>query len=314
MSRMTTVIGGLMVVAGLAATDAGAATSLQSTSAARVRTGPGSGYAAIGTVPAGHGIVGIAKYGSYWKVWYDGRTGYTYGPDYHGVGGSYGAKVARDYVYVRKGPSTGYSILGRAYRGQIYRRITSSGSWTKVYFKGTTGWAPTAAVTKVALSGSGAWVSAPSRLALTWYKQQTSYWCGPTTVQIVAKYLTDNTYTQYSIARAIGTGTGGTSTSESLYGLRRFADSGYFKYRNFSPSRIIGNINRFRPVPLPFQCRYLAYTGRRYVRHISPIKGYTSSGYIVCDTAWGDNKYASNAEMYNANRYWGGGEELLIRY
>ena len=51
-------------------------TALKSTTSLNVRTGPGTGYTVMGLVPAGHVYVGIAKSGDWWKVNYDGRTGW----------------------------------------------------------------------------------------------------------------------------------------------------------------------------------------------------------------------------------------------
>ncbi len=57
----------------------------------------------------------------------------------------------------------------------------------------------------------------------------------------------------------------------------------------------------------------MSYSRYSSAKHISPIKGYTSTGYVICDTAWGSTKYATNGEIYNATRYFGS-YALLVRF
>lgn len=305
-------VGIVMTLAAAAGVEA--ATALKASATAAVRTGPGSGYTKIGSIPAGHSYVGISKTSSgWWKIYFDGRTAYTYAGNWRGVSGTTGVKVTSDSLNVRSGPGMGYAIVGKIYQGQIYRWATLSNGWYKIYFGGTLRYVKAYYVTRVSLSGSTTTTStAVTRIDLPWYKQQTGYWCGPTTVQICTKYLTGRYYYQSYLANWLNTDRGGTSLSASLRGMRYFTRQAYTN-SSYSRARIIKNIQNKRPVPLAFVCRLVSYSRYSSAKHISPIKGYTSTGYVICDTAWGNNKYASNGEVYNATRYFGS-YALLVRF
>lgn len=49
-------------------------------------------------------------------------------------------RVTTATLNVRSGPGTGYSILGTVSRDQVYVRIAESGAWSKIYYRGNTGW------------------------------------------------------------------------------------------------------------------------------------------------------------------------------
>ncbi len=317
---MMTIKQGFVGIAMTLAAAAGveAATCLKATATASVRTGPGSGYALLGKVPAGHQYVGISQSNGWWKIYFDGRTAYTYRTAWKGVAGTTGVKVNIDMLNVRSGPGLGHSIVGKVYRGQIYRWASTTNGWYKIYFGGTLRYVYGAYVSKVSLSGSTTSTSSSTtttitRLSLPWYKQQTGYWCGPTTVQICVKYLTGRYYSQYYLAKWLGTNSSrGTSIPDSLHGLRHFSGQSYTN-TSYNRARILKNIHNKRPVPLSFVCRYVSYSRYSSAKHISPIKGYTSNGYVICDTAWGATKYATNGEVYNATRYFGSWA-LLVRF
>ncbi len=107
-----------------------------------VRTGPGTSYSKIGTVRAGQQYVAIdaVQSGSltWYKFWFDGAerwcaaTGYTKVVPFANV-----VKVTAGTLNVRSGPSTAYSIIGQVHSGEMYVKYSSSGSWYKIWFKGS---------------------------------------------------------------------------------------------------------------------------------------------------------------------------------
>ena len=138
---------------------------------------------------------------------------------------------------------------------------------------------------------------------MTWYKQATNWWCGPTTAQMTIRYLTGKYYYQSTIARYMGTYYSGSSCAQINRAIRYYSGYSYVVRYGFDRARVVTNIQKRRPVPINFNGRYLAYTGYHSCGHHSPIKGYTSTGYYIHDSTWGSNRWASRAQTYNAVRY-----------
>lgn len=106
-------------------------------SSLNVRTGPGTNYSIVGSIPYGQSYVSIGKTGGWYKIWYNGSTAYIYG-GYASATSGYVAKCTVSKLNVRKGPGTGYSIVGSMGSGQIYSLISSTGwadGWNRIYFK-----------------------------------------------------------------------------------------------------------------------------------------------------------------------------------
>lgn len=106
-----------------------------------VRSGPGTGYAKIGTAPKGAVYAVTGKSGSYYEIDYGGKTGYVY-VDYisvadTGIGQIVNCNTA---VNVRSGPGTGYAKLGTAPKGAVYTVTGKSGSYYAIDFGGRTGY------------------------------------------------------------------------------------------------------------------------------------------------------------------------------
>lgn len=291
-----------------AAALAQAQTALKATSTVNVRSGPSTGYGIIGQVPAGHVYVGISTSGEWWKIYYNGGTGWTHGSYYSTLSGTTGVKVTTDVLNVRSGPSTGYSIIGKVYMGQIYfwTQHDSIAPWYKIYWGGGVGYIHGDYVTRVSLSG-GSSSPPPSgtttNLNMTHYYQVNGYYCGPTSVQMIVLYVSGRWYSQYTIASYCGTSpTYGTSNWAVKQGINYYAGAGYWE-ANYSGDRIRNNISNRRPPNVNMQCRYLAYWGYSWAMHHSPVKGYTSGGFYVHDTWMGPSKWASATELYNAVVY-----------
>ena len=147
----TAVLAFTLSVCGLAS----AQTCVQATSIANVRTGPGTGYTVIGQVPSGNSYVAASKSGDWWKIYFDGRSGYTYGPLYRTLSGTTGVKVTADLMNVRSGPGTGYTILGKATMGEIFYWTQYAGlnGWYKVNWGGRTAYLNGGFVVRVSLPG-----------------------------------------------------------------------------------------------------------------------------------------------------------------
>jgi uncharacterized protein YraI len=297
----------VFLVAGAAI--AQAQTALQADGTVNVRSGPGTGYGIIGQVPDGHTYVGFQQSGEWWKIYYNGGTGWTHGAYYTPLSGTTGVKVTTDVLNVRSGPSTGYSILGKVYMGQIHfwTAHESIAPWYRIYWGGRVGYVHGDYVTRVALSGgtrappppSGS----PTNLAVTHFYQVTNYFCGPASAQTVVHYLTGRTVSQWTIASYCGTSPSyGTSNWMVKQAINHYGGTSY-RQVSYNGERLRGNIRSYRPSNVNMQCRYLAYWGYSWAMHHSVVKGYTSGGFYIHDTWKGPNKWASSTELYNAVVY-----------
>ncbi len=207
-----------------------------------------------------------------------------------------------DVLNVRSGPGYGYEVTGTLRKGTVVNVVGHSGSWSKIDSP-KTGWCYSSCLSDVPHTATTA---VRTNLPMTWFKQVTGWICGPATVQMTAKYVTGTWTSQWTIAAYIGAGTSGANVGEVLSGLRRYAGSAYRTSYGFSRTVVIANINRNKPVPLLFNCRYLAYTGYSGAGHFSPIKGYTSGGFYIHDSWFGPGKWASTTQVANAVNYFTG--------
>ena len=306
MTRFVAILAALS--AGAAGKASAAATTVKASAVVNVRTGPGTGYAVMGTVPAGDVYVAESSSGGWWKIWYDGRLGYSSGDYYSTVSGMTGVKVTLDGLNVRSGPGTGYSIIGKVYMGQIYFWGSLANGWYRISWGGRDAYVSGSYVTKVTLAGGGSTTGTTSgtvtNLSMAWSKQATNYFCGPCTVHLMARYLAGAWYDQWTVAYYMGTPSMGmTDTGSELSGLRHFASSAIWMGSGFSRDAVIANINRKVPFVPNFNTVYIAYWNGYSAGHYSPIKGYTSGGYYVHDTWQGPDMWCSNTEMWNGVTY-----------
>ncbi len=315
----------LCVLCSASAPSAFSQTPIFCTTSTIARSGPSSSYAKVGSIPWGQAYGAIGKANGDWTIWDNGKAAWT-SAGYHRV--QYGLtalKALTDVVYLRTGPGTGYAIAGMIYKGQLHRWVISSGmsshpAWYRIYWKGATAYVYSGSVQKVVLLGSAGAAAISRSLKMTWYKQTTGYYCGPTTVQIMARYFTGAYYVQSTLAAWLGTtSTSGTRTDYTCNGIVQFAKQPYVITYTYSRDRIVNNLNLNCPVPIAFDCRYIKYCknsngAQSTARHISPIKGYTSGGYLLHDTMWGPDRWASNTEVYNGGTYLPYGPVVMVRY
>ena len=132
----------LTLAVSASAASAGGATT---TTAVNFRTGAGTNYGIISTLPAGtHVVVSERSSGNWATVVYNGTVGYI-SSDYlkraNEMDASFGTgTINGSYVRMRSGASTSSSILGTYNSGTTMTITGVNGAWYKVSYNGTTGY------------------------------------------------------------------------------------------------------------------------------------------------------------------------------
>ena len=132
----------LTLAVSASAASAGGATT---TTAVNFRTGAGTNYGIISTLPAGtHVVVSSQSSGGWATVVYNGTVGYI-SSDYlkraNEMDASFGTgTIDGSYVRMRSGASTSSSILGTYNSGTTMTVTGVSGAWYKVSYNGTAGY------------------------------------------------------------------------------------------------------------------------------------------------------------------------------
>ncbi|PEI50232.1 hypothetical protein CN635_26240 [Priestia aryabhattai] len=111
-----------------------------------VRSGAGTNYGIIGSVVKDQTLSVVSKSGSWYKINYNGRTGYV-SSDYVQSSGTT-APPAESTTYtvtastlnVRSGAGTNYASIGSVTKGQKLSVVSKSGSWYKINYNGRTGY------------------------------------------------------------------------------------------------------------------------------------------------------------------------------
>lgn len=133
---------------GMETITAHAAETRVTTANLNMRTGPGTGYAIILTIPKGT-AVSVESYSGTWaKVTYGGQTGYC-STTYLAAPATV-IRYTTDELNLRTGPGTGYAIILAMPAGSKVEMLSASGGWAKVTYQGTTGYASTAYLTATA--------------------------------------------------------------------------------------------------------------------------------------------------------------------
>ncbi|MEH7469011.1 SH3 domain-containing protein [Priestia megaterium] len=111
-----------------------------------VRSGAGTTYGIIGSVVKGQTLSVMSKSGSWYKINYNGRTGYV-SSDYVQASGtttppaeSTMYTVTASTLNVRSGAGTNYASIGSVTKGQKLSVVSKSGSWYKINYNGRTGY------------------------------------------------------------------------------------------------------------------------------------------------------------------------------
>lgn len=130
---------------------AGSFSAIKVTGSVTVRSGPGSGYASIGSASDGDRFVKTDASGGWVKIHYDGRAGWVNGASTVGLSSGLVTKITGDVVNVRSGPGTGYADIGDVLQGQAYIVLDSGDArsggyngvehiWHKIQYDDGVGW------------------------------------------------------------------------------------------------------------------------------------------------------------------------------
>ncbi|MDM8149904.1 SH3 domain-containing protein [Priestia megaterium] len=137
---------GYVQASGTATPSAESTTYTVMASKLNVRSGAGTNYASIGSVTKGQKLSVVSKSGSWYKINYNGRTGYV-SSDYVQASGtatpsaeSTTYTVTASKLNVRSGAGTNYASIGSVTKGQKLAVVSKSGDWYKINYNGRTGY------------------------------------------------------------------------------------------------------------------------------------------------------------------------------
>ncbi|MBI2899037.1 MAG: N-acetylmuramoyl-L-alanine amidase [Planctomycetes bacterium] len=105
-----------------------------------VRTGPSTSFSIIGTVQNGQRYVAVAESGGWYRIYYKGNLGWSYGGYLTQKYNVTGIIVTADLLNVRSGPGTSYSIVGTVAKGERYVVISISNGWKRIWWGGQERW------------------------------------------------------------------------------------------------------------------------------------------------------------------------------
>ncbi|MGM2817842.1 SH3 domain-containing protein [Bacillus cereus group sp. Bce001] len=135
----------------------------------RVRTGPATYHSVIGGVLNGTTLNVIGSEGSWFKVNYQGKTGYVSSefmkfvkggtttpeqpkqPNQGAIGDYY---INASALNVRSGEGTNYRIIGALPQGQKVQVISENSGWSKINYNGQTGYIGTRYLSKTPVGGA----------------------------------------------------------------------------------------------------------------------------------------------------------------
>jgi len=131
---------------GTATPSAESTTYTVTASTLNVRSGAGTNYAAIGSVTKGQTLSVMSKSGSWYKINYNGRTGYVSSDYVQSSGTTTPPAESTTYIVtastlnVRSGAGTSYASIGSVTKGQKLSVVSKSGDWYKINYNGRTGY------------------------------------------------------------------------------------------------------------------------------------------------------------------------------
>lgn len=133
---------------GLETLTAFAAETRVTTANLNMRTGPGTGYAIILTIPKGTAVTVTGYSGSWAQVTYGGKTGYC--STTYLAAPTAQVRYTTDELNLRTGPGTGYAIILSMPEGSRVEMLSAADGWAKVVYNGVTGYASTSYLTSTA--------------------------------------------------------------------------------------------------------------------------------------------------------------------
>ena len=285
----------LTLAVSASAASAGGATT---TTAVNFRTGAGTNYGIISTLPAGtHVVVSTRSSGGWATVVYNGTVGYI-SSDYlkraNEMDASFGTgTINGSYVRMRSGASTSSSILGTYNSGTTMTITGFNGAWYKVSYNGTTGYVHSDYVSLSGVTnGGGSTGSSNGSVKGSDVRMRS----GPSTnYSILGTYQngtpltitgTENGWTKVTIGGVCGYirsdyVSGGGSSSKSGYikvtGVRLRSGAG----TNYS---ILGTYNNGTPLTIT------GTSGNWTAVTINGVKGYVNSAYVTTTKSDGGSK------------------------
>ena len=282
-----------LAVSASAATAGGATT----TTAVNFRTGAGTNYGIISTLPAGtHVVVSSQSSGGWATVVYNGTVGYI-SSDYlkraNDMDASFGTgTIDGSYVRMRSGASTSSSILGTYNSGTTMTVTGVSGAWYKVSYNGTAGYVHSDYVSLSGVTSNGGSTGSSNGSVKGSDVRMRS---GPgTNYSILGTYQngtpltvtgTENGWSKVTIG-----GTSGYIRSDYVSGGGADSKTGYIKGNdvrlrsgagtNYS---ILGTYNNGTPLTIT------GTSGNWTAVTINGVKGYVNSTYVTTTKSDGGN-------------------------
>ena len=283
-----------LAVSASAASDGGATT----TTAVNFRTGAGTNYGIISTLPAGtHVVVSSQSSGGWATVVYNGTVGYI-SSDYlkraNDMDASFGTgTIDGSYVRMRSGASTSSSILGTYNSGTTMTVTGVSGAWYKVSYNGTAGYVHSdyVSLSGVTSNGGGSTGSSNGSVKGSDVRMRS----GPgTNYSILGTYQNGTpltvTGTENGWSKVTVGGMSGYIRSDYVSGGGADSKTGYIKGNdvrlrsgagtNYS---ILGTYNNGTPLTIT------GTSGNWTAVTINGVKGYVNSTYVTTTKSDGGN-------------------------
>ncbi len=109
-----------------------------------MRNGEGTNHKIVTTIPKGEKVSIVEDNGSWWKIKYQNKEGYSYKNYLRVVNSNNVTKegkvsVGNSRLNVRTGAGTNYRVLGKLSNGDIVKITGESGSWYEINYKGQIG-------------------------------------------------------------------------------------------------------------------------------------------------------------------------------
>ena len=285
----------LTLAVSASAASAGGATT---TTAVNFRTGAGTNYGIISTLPAGtHVVVSTRSSGGWATVVYNGTVGYI-SSDYlkraNEMDASFGTgTINGSYVRMRSGASTSSSILGTYNSGTTMTITGVNGAWYKVSYNGTTGYVHSDYVSLSGVTNGGSSTGSSNGSVKGSDVRMRS---GPSTnYSILGTYQngtpltitgTENGWTKVTIG-----GVSGYIRSDYVSGGGADSKAGYIKGTGVrmrsgasTTSSILGTYNNGTPLTIT------GTSGNWTAVTINGVKGYVNSAYVTTTKSDGGSK------------------------
>ena len=280
----------------------------------RVRSGPSTSYSILGVENTGETMSVTGVSGVWYKVSYNGSTGYVHsaymtlsgsGSSSSGSTSSSGSSssgstssgtgtINADYVRMRSGPSTSYSILGTYNKGTEMTITGSSGDWYKVSYNGTDGY-----VYKTYLT-----LNSGDSFSVTEMEDTAA-------VVTSAVHMRIGPATSYQSLRVLGSGTQVTITGSSgnWYRVSYNGSTGYIykSYLSTSVSSSSGSTSSSTSAGQAIVTESKKYLGVPYVWAGTSPSGFDCSGFVYyvykqCGYSITRTATAQNTDGYYVSR------------